>query len=337
MRGGDVDTGESLELLFSQESPSMRAIALFALCLLPSFGSQSPAGSAGRSLSYRGCGIVKHAFMRDAADVYQAQTGVVVTVSGGGATLGIESAGEGGSDIGGTCRHCLPIAPEKNLPIALTIVAWDAIAVVAHPSNPLAGLCTDDLRRVLLQEITNWSELGGADLPIVVVARKGKTSGVGAMLRELIFGDANFEFGPRVIRLQSSGPVEQLVEKVPGALALSGVSSSRRRAVKHLKLNGAAPTRENIASGEYPYYRPLYIAHAPDLEGEAALFRSWLLGSEGQQVIQAAGTVNLQAGLGLMGSFEAFGETEQISNYQELMERWRVEEALQRGRLPKGK
>jgi phosphate transport system substrate-binding protein len=274
-------------------------------------------------LTWRGCGISKKAFMSDAAQAYEAETGVEIRLTGGGATLGIQAAGEGGSDFGGTCRHCLPSMQEDALPLALTLVAWDALAVITHPSNPVDGITVEQLKGVLTQSIQNWSELGGPDLPIVVVARKGKTSGVGAMLRELVLGDPDFEFGPRVLRLQSSGPVDELVEGVEAAIAVTGISSGRKRAVKALKLDGVAPDAKDIASGKYPYYRPLYLAHAPVLGDRATHFRDWLLGPPGQAIVEKAGTVNLESGLGLMGSFKAFGDTQQITNYQDLQARWK--------------
>jgi len=301
------------------------AFLLFvASILLLGTGRLSAAEDDQRVLTWRGCGISKKAFMEHAAQVYQQETGVIVSLSGGGATLGIQAAAEGGADFGGTCRHCLEVEGECEMPLALTLVAWDALAVIAHPSNPVDGITVDQLKRVLTQQVTNWNELGGPDLPIVVVARKGKTSGVGAMLREQILNDSEFEFGPRVLRLQSSGPVEELVESVPGALAVTGISSARRRSVKALALDGAVPDAKQIASGRYPYYRPLYLAHAPELTGEQALFRNWLLGACGQAAVADAGTVNLAAGLRLMGSFRAFGAVEQITNHDALMKRWKV-------------
>ncbi len=275
------------------------------------------------SLTWRGCGISKKAFMAEVAVAYERQAGVSITLSGGGATLGIQAAGEGGADFGGTCRHCLVSENEDKLPLALTLVAWDALAVIAHPSNPVDGVTVEQLEGVLTQSTTNWKELGGPDMPIILVVRKGKTSGVGAMLREQVLGDPDFEFGPRAVRLQSSGPVEKLVESVEGAIAVTGISSARRRAVKALALDGARPDARRIASGAYPYSRPLYIAHAPKLEGETAAFRKWLLGPEGQAVVASAGTVNLQQGLRLMGIFKAFGDTSQITNFEALSARWK--------------
>lgn len=281
----------------------------------------SAGGEEGQVLTWRGCGVSKKAFMAHAAEVYERETGVKLKLSSGGATLGIHAAGEGAADFGGTCRHCLVEGEEVEMPLVLTLVAWDALAVVTHPSNPVKDISVAQLRDVLAGKITNWSELGGKDLAILVVGREGKISGVGHMLRELILGDVDFEFGPRFVRFAGSSPVEQLVEKSPSAIAVSGVSSARLRKLQLLKLDGAEPSAEAIAKGIYPYYRPLYLAHAPKLSGAAQAFRDWLIAEGGQKAVAEMGTVTLEQGLELVGTFKAFGDKTRIANLPALQAR----------------
>ena len=318
---------------------SLLACVLLAPLLPPA--ADGPVGPRGapleqdpqRVITWRGCGISKKAFMAHAAEVYEQRTGVRVELSGGGAALGIQAAGEGAADFGGTCRRCLTDGPEGELELVLTQVAWDALAVVVHPSNPVDGLTRDQLVRVLRGEVTNWSELGGEDRPLLVVARKGKSSGVGYMVRVQMLGDPDFDFGKRTLRLESSGPVEKLVEKSAGAIAITGVSSARLRELKLLELDGGAPTAEDIATGTYPYYRPLYLAHAPELDPEQARFRSWILGEEGQAAVAEEGTVTLAQGVALTGTFAHYGDTSLVTNHAELMEAW---EAWRREHEAKG-
>jgi len=253
------------------------------------------------------------------AEVYRAQTGVSIRLSGGGATLGIESAGQGGADFGGTCRHRLESRGEDKLPLALTVVAWDALVAVVHPSHPIDSNTSKQLVQVLQQKITDWGELGGDRGRIVVLARKGKVSGVGYMTRLLIFGDPEADYGKRVIRLQSSGPIERLLERSPAGIGVSGVSSARRRNLKILKIDGVEPSARNIAAGRYPYFRPLYLAHPPHLNASQKVFREWLLGPEGQRVVREQGTVNLEDGAGLVLKYRHWANNARITNYDALV------------------
>lgn len=271
------------------------------------------------TLSWRGCGITKKAFMERCAKVYAEEAGVQIRLTGGGATLDIEAAGQGGADFGGTCRACLTSRNEDKMALDLTVVAWDALGVVVHPDNPLESITPKQLKAVLQQQITDWSELGGEAGRIITIARKGKTSGVGYMTRKLIFGDADADYGKHVIRLQSSGPVEELLEETVNGIAVTGISSAKLRKLKVLKVGGVEPTMKNIAVGKYPYFRPLYLAHPKQLNGEQKQFLDWLLGANGQQVVHDQGTVNLSNGYLLALKYMHWSNSVRVTNKDSLI------------------
>ncbi len=271
------------------------------------------------TLSWRGCGITKNAFMEKCAQVYTEKTGTNIRLAGGGATLGIEDAGQGGADFGGSCRACLTSRKEDQLPLSMTVVAWDALVVLLHPDNPLDSISPAELKAVLQQKITNWSELGGRSGGITTIARKGISSGVGYMTRLLIFDDV--DYGKQGIRLQSSGPVEELLEETPNGIAVTGVTSARLRDLKILKIDGIEPTLENISIGKYIYHRPLYLAHSNKLNAEQRRFLDWLWGAEGQEVIRQQGTVNLEDGVSLAFKYLHWNKSIRVTNLPDLIEK----------------
>lgn len=270
-------------------------------------------------LIWRGCGISKQAFMNACANEYEKVTGINIQLSGGGATLGIEAAASGGADLGGTCRGCLTSLGEHKLDVSLSLVAWDALVVVVHKSNPLNNITTEQLRKVLKQEITNWKPLNGKSGRIIVVARRGKTSGVGYSTRRIILDNVKADYGPTVIRLQSSGPVEKLVLRHPRAIAVTGVSSARQRNLKILSIDGHEPSVEKIASGAYPFFRPLYMAYKPKTNARAKQCVDWLLSEKGQNVIAAQKCVPLTQGATLINKFGYFDNKQMITNYDDLI------------------
>ncbi len=139
-------------------------------------------------------------------------------------------------------------------------VAWDALVVIVNPDNDVDNISVEQLKQIYEGRISKWSEVGGADRPIGVIARDGKNSGVGHMFRQLVFNDPGFTIKARALRVKSTGPLEKKVEKVKTAIAIDGISSAKKRKFKFLSLDGVAPTKENIASGKYPLFRPLYLA-----------------------------------------------------------------------------
>lgn len=261
-----------------------------------------------------GCGVTKKAFLAEAATVYEENTGNHIEVIGGSATLGIRDAASGKADIGGACRPCKPEMSDKETGVKMTHVAWDALVIIVHPENPIYNLSTKQVKKIFSGKIRNWKEVGGGDLPIVVVARRGKTSGVGYMARKLIFGDERAEFTRHAIRLKSSGPVEKRVEETRNAIAISGVSSAKKRKVDIPALNGVKPVKKNIANGRYPLFRPLYLITKGEPKGESKMFMDWILSDEGQKVISEQGTTNLKEGEGLVSKFKYWEHTDKIRN-----------------------
>ena len=264
------------------------ALALLALPII-----QGEALGA-EGLKWVGCGISKKAFMGPLAAAYEKTTGVKIKLEGGGATRGIVDVVEGKADLGGTCRHVLPRQEERG--VKLIPLGWDALVVLVHPSNTVKNLNLDQLKDIYTGKTTNWKQVGGKDRRILVVARSGKISGVGRMFRELVFKNPEQEFTPAARIVEESAGVEQEVEKDQGAIAVSGVSSAQKRAVKLLQVNGKAPTDENIKDGSYLLYRPLYLVVKQQASDEVGKFVAFALSDAGQTVIAGEGTVNLKEG-----------------------------------------
>jgi len=267
------------------------AALLLATCGALLCGNAARADVAKQQLVWAGCGITKKAFMSELAKAYEKKTGIHIDLQGGGATKGIRDAAAGHINIGGACRATLDHNKDefgaKQIP-----VAWDALVVIVHPDNPVKNITFQQLRKVYLGEITNWKELGGRDAPIDLYVRRGKISGVGLTLRELVFADYQQEFAQRAKIVKSSGPLEKAVEENPNALGTTGVSSAHKRKVKIIDLDGKDPSYENIKDGQYTLYRPLYLViNRDDHSPEVQKFIKFALSPEGKAVIRRTGTV----------------------------------------------
>lgn len=246
----------------------------------------SSAHREGRLL-WVGCGISKKSYMIAAAKAFTQKTGIKIKVEGGGATRGIRDVADGKADFGGSCRFIIP-GVRAEMGDVLRPVAWDALVVITHKGNPVKNLTLDQVRGVYLGKITNWKELGGPNKPIHLFVRRGKISGVGRTIRKLVFGNFDQDFvATRVFK--SSGPLEKAVEKDPDAIAITGVSSARKRNVDILALNGKRPTFDNIKDGKYVLYRPLYLVVNPDdpKYAEVERFVKFIYSPKGRAVIRA--------------------------------------------------
>ena len=250
-------------------------------------------------INWAGCGITKKAFMQELALEYEKRTGIKVNLAGGGATKGIRKAAAGEIDIGGACRTSLADDPEERGAHQIP-VAWDALVVIVNKDNPVSNITFKQLQQVYRGEITNWKQLGGSDAPIDLYVRRGKLSGVGRTLRELVFHNFDQDFKANYV-MKSSGPLEKGVEKNANGIGVTGISSAKRRDVKILQLDDHAPTYENIKTGNYVLYRPLYLVTrigARNTPGRD--FIKFALSREGQDIIRRQGTVPYSEAMGLV-------------------------------------
>jgi phosphate transport system substrate-binding protein len=260
-------------------------------------------------LTWAGCGITQKSFMKELAQGFENETGIKIHIEGGGATRGIRDTAKGLVMMGGTCRMTLPLSDSIESYVTLHPVAWDALAVILHKDNPVSNITSEEISKVYSGEITNWKQLGGLDKPIHLYIRKGKISGVGYAIRQYIFKAGDFDFVTRKEYIKkSSGPIEKAVEVDPDAIAITGVSSARKRDVKIIGIDNYVPTYENVKSGNYVFYRPLYLVTGAKSNNKVKEFVKFASSKKGKQIIRDNGTVPYSDAWYLMRKPLIYGE-----------------------------
>ncbi len=268
-----------------------RAIGLFVFFLSGLLLHPFPLHAA--TLSASGCSVSNTGYLADLSKEYERRTGVRILLRSGGSIQGIEDLRSGKVDFAASCRGRMATDPEG---LNFIQVAWDALVFIVHPSNPLNGVSVRDIRAIYFGGVTNWRQLGESDRPIKVLISKPQNglSGVEASLRYLVLDGREPVQTPTTLALASTGIVEQLVEKTPESFASTGYSSARKRRVKMLRVNGSFPTRSAIASGRYPFRRPLFLVVPGNPGAETKKFIDFVLSYEGQRFISTLGVVPLR-------------------------------------------
>ena len=283
----------------------LRTLTILLSALLCGPGGAS-ATSQENSITWAGCGITKKAFMAELASAFTAKTGIVINLEGGGATRGIRDAVAGNIDMGGACRMTLPMSDRSELYASMHPVAWDALAIIVHKDNPVTSLSTQQVKDLYLGRIASWRQLGGADAPIKLYTRQGKVSGVGYAIRQYLFQDSQTEFVSDFV-VKSSGPLEKAVVADPLAIAITGISSARKRDVKIIGFDDKLPSYENIKDGSYGMYRPLYLVTGSKPSPEVEQFIMFTRSEEGKQILRDNGTVPHSDAMHLMAKMLVYG------------------------------
>lgn len=204
-----------------------------------------------------------------------------------GSGAGIEAVANGSADIGNSSRNLKD--EEKAKGVVENIVAIDGIAVVVDPANTVEDLTKEQLADIYAGNVTNWSEVGGASSPIVVVGREAG-SGTRGAFEEILGLEEQCKYSNE---LDSTGAVMAKVASTPGAIGYVSLDVLDDT-VKALKLEGVEPTAETIKAGDYFLSRPFVMATKGEIAEQSQLIQelfNFIYSDEGTQVVEAVGLI----------------------------------------------
>ena len=220
-----------------------------------------------------------------------------VTVTGGGTGVGISALMDNTTDIAMASR---PIKFSEKMKLKAAkqeveevIIAYDALAVIVNPSNPVSQLTRQQLEAIFRGKITNWKQLGGPDMKIIVYSRE-TSSGTYEFFKESALKNKNYMSSS--LSMPATGAVIQSVSQTKGAIGYVGLAylSPRVKAIavsyddgKHYVL----PSLENGKKKLYPVVRPLYYYYNVANKEKVTPFIDYILSPQGQNIIKNGGYI----------------------------------------------
>ena len=216
-----------------------------------------------------------------------ANPGVTVNVEFTGSGTGIQAAIDGTTDIGNSSRALK--AEELSAGLAENIVAIDGIAIIANKDVTVAGVTSEQLAQIYKGEIKSWNELGGEDIPIVIVGREAG-SGTRVAFEELLKVEDICAYAQEI---DSTGGVLSTVANTPGAIgyiSLDVIDDS----VNVVAIDGVVASEENIVAGKYMLSRPFVMATKGEITEQNELVKSffaYIESEEGQAIIKQVGLI----------------------------------------------
>ena len=265
-----------------------KPIILVALCLLMGVGI-----ALAESIVIKGSTTVLPIAQVTLEAYMKANPEAKLSLSGGGSGEGIKAIIDGTADIGNSSREIkkseAELAKSKGVTAVETVVAIDAIVPIVNPRNPVKNLSIDQLSQIYQGKITNWKEVGGEDLQIVVISRDS-SSGTFEAWGELVLKGA--KVSPRAQMQASNGAIVQTVSKNKYALGYIGLGYLDK-SVRALTVNGVQASEKTALSKEYPVSRFLYMYTRGAPKGETAKYIKFVLGPTGQALVKKEGFVPL--------------------------------------------
>jgi len=219
--------------------------------------------------------------------------GVQISLSGGGSGEGIKALLDKITDIADSSREIkkeeIELAEKNGVKPVAHVVAYDAIIPVVHPKNKVTNLSIDQLSQIYQGKITNWKEVGGADLKIVVISRDS-SSGTFESWDHFIMKKAKVT--PQAQMLASNGAIVTAVSKNRYAIGYLGMGYVNK-SLKPLPVDGVKASVETALSKKYPLSRELYMYTDGEPAGEAAKFIAFVKSADGQKIVAREGFVPL--------------------------------------------
>lgn len=238
------------------------------------------------------------------AETYQADhSDVRISVTGGGSGTGIAALINGTVDLANASRKIkdeeVAEAQSKGVNPVEHIIARDAIAVIVNPENPVSELTLQQISDIYSGKITNWSEVGGEDRPIVKLSRE-TNSGTHVYFLETVLrlGDSDNTtlFSMDTLLLPSSEGIISEVRQNPNAIGYDGLGyvPDDLKMIAIAKEEGGAyvlPAIETVNDKTYPIARDLYMYTNGEPAGIVKEYLDWILSAEAQEIVAKLGFV----------------------------------------------
>ena len=223
-------------------------------------------------------GFLSEAYMEE-------NSAVKVTYNPTGSGSGIKAVQAGSCDIGLASRD---LKPEEATDLNGTVVAIDGIAMIVNKENPVKDLTIEQIAALYKGEITNWSEVGGADAPVVLIGREA-ASGTRDGFESITDTEDTCKYTQE---LTSTGDVVQTVSSNPNAIGYASLASVKDT-VKLISVEGVTPSTKTIQDGSYKIQRNFVMVTKKnaELSPAAKSFFEFATSSAADEWIIEAGAV----------------------------------------------
>jgi phosphate transport system substrate-binding protein len=185
------------------------------------------------------------------AKKYEAKcSGASITVNLGGSGAGLAGAENGSVDIGNSDIFAKS-GQEDLVDHQVAVVVFNL--VLNSKVTGVTSLTTAQLKQIYSGQAKNWSQVGGSNLPIVVVSRP-TSSGTRATFQKYVLGTVESVTGPSNLTTDSTGTVIKNVEQTAGAIGYAASSAAKKSGLTILKIDNVEATNDNVKNNTYKFW-----------------------------------------------------------------------------------
>ena len=248
--------------------------------------SDTPAASVSGTVSTDGSTSMEKVIGALSESYMAANKDVTVNYNPTGSGAGITAVQEGTCDIGLSSRALKD--EEKAAGLKETVLAYDGIAIIVHPDNPVSDLSIEQIAKLYTGEITNWKDVGGSDAEVVLIGREA-ASGTRDGFESITGTKDKCQYRQE---LTSTGDVITAVSQNPDAIGYASLAAIKD-SVKALSVDGVTPSETTVKDGSYQVQRPfvLVTVEGKTLSAAAQSFFGYATSADAADIIAKAGAV----------------------------------------------
>jgi phosphate transport system substrate-binding protein len=218
------------------------------------------------------------------ATSYQGKcSGATITVNLGGSKTGLSQVQSGAVDIGNSDVKADPATQSDLVDHQVAVVIF---AMIVNKGVGVTNLTTDQIKGIYAGTTTNWNQVGGGNIPIVVVSRPA-SSGTRATFSKYVIGGPETVSGPSSLTTDSTGTVITNVAQNAGAVGYAATGPAMKEAgITLLSIDGNAPTADNTKSNTYKFWNIEHMYTKGPATGLAQAFIDYMTSPDAEAIAQ---------------------------------------------------
>lgn len=247
-----------------------------------------------------------------------------VSVKQNSTTEGFNWTSTGRASVAFSNRSFAPSFDGGTSNVSFTLFAWDGLIPIVNASNPVQNFSQEQLQSVFNGSTTNWTTFGGSTENITVCVLNGSSDGVQFLTQSFLFGNSAAPSSTNTMSFNTTTQIEEYVSAHPNAIGFSTFSSWRFNAnsgssrFTSAAIDGVFPSTGTIQDGTFSFAFPVFAVSRATEGSDASAFTGWLTSNEGQSFVSTQYLVPVGHASEAFKRFSFFGNTNFISNYNEL-------------------
>ncbi|HNW40555.1 MAG TPA: phosphate ABC transporter substrate-binding protein [Opitutaceae bacterium] len=252
----------------------------------------------GQKLVIKGSDTLGAKLVPQAAEAFKTtHPDVAFEIAAEGSTTGIAAITDSTAQIGMSSRRAKPVeisaALAKGVTMKPTIVAYDGMAVIVNEANPVTELTLRQVEQIFTGDVTDWTAVGGNPGKFSIYTRN-TSSGTYSDWKELAMKKRDYASSSQ--KMAGNEQIAAEVAKNPNGIGYVGLAYTHAPGIRVVGIVGkdkiaVLPSNQTVQAKTYPYARPTFFYTNGEPSGLTAEFVDFMLGAEGQALVQKVGFV----------------------------------------------